>query len=237
MSDSTSSPVASDTPSISSATSSSSSAPTSEPQDVASEGPAAGEEGITVSRSGIGTAADGDFTTWGVVLKNTGVDVGMVDVTVTGLDKSGDAISTDSASLFRVPTGESFVGGLFLEKGVKKIEVDISGDTPYEENDAPIAGGLAAKLTISGRSFDAIVNVKVTSTLDVATKDGMPFYIVYFDAAGKVVGGANGFTPGSFQPGKARQIALQNSMSGPPADHFAAAKISFDVSEAYLKAS
>ncbi|QKE82872.1 hypothetical protein [Arthrobacter sp. NEB 688] len=182
--------------------------------------------------------ADGAFMSWAVVLDNAGPDLSLVDVTVTGLSKSGEAVATTSETLSRVPTGESYVAGLFDEKGVKRIEVDISGDdSPYAEDYSPISGELGSRVSVSGRSFDAIVRATVTSSLDVKTSDGMPFYIAYFDADGNVVGGSSGFTPGSFRPGKTRQVALQSSMIGPPADRFKSARISFDLSDSYLEAS
>ena len=82
-----------------------------------------------------------------------------------------------------------------------------------------------------------MVSAKVTSSLDVATKDGMAFHIVYWDKSGKIVGGSSGYTPGAFRPGSTRSVALQNSMNPPPADRYATAKIFFDVHAMDLAAS
>ena len=117
------------------------------------------------------------------------------------------------------------------------MEILVGGGTNYEEFNAPISGGLKANLSIKGSSYDALVSAKVTSSLDVATQDGMPFYIVYWDKSGNIVGGANGFMPGAFPSGKTRSVSLQSSMSGPPADQYATGRIFFDVSAENLDAS
>jgi hypothetical protein len=192
---------------------------------------------VTVKSVGWGLAADGEFMTWGAVLFNPGVDRSLVKVNATGFDAAGDAIDNSDATLFRMPNGEALVGGIFMGKGIKKVKVDVGAGTDYNENNPPISGGLRTKLTITGHSFPAVISAKVTSTLGLDTKDGMGFYIVYRDKTGKVVGGSQGFAPGSFKAGKTRSVALQNSMSNPPVDRYATADIFFDVSDSYLKAS
>lgn len=192
---------------------------------------------VGVKDLGWGVAADNEFMTWGAVLTNSGGDRSIVEVTATGLDKAGNAIDTSDATLFRMPNGQALVGGVFLEKGIKKVELSIDSGTPYSEGHTPITGTVSGKVKVTGSGYDAIVSVRAKSTLDLGTKDAMSFYIVFRDSKGKITGGAQGFTPGAIKAGQARSIALQSAMSNPPPDRFATASIFFDVSDSYMDAS
>lgn len=104
-----SAPRASPTPSASPTTATPSPTPSPTPSVTPSitEEALARDGSITVTELGWGPSADNEFMTWGAVLRNSGPDISLVDITVTGLDKSGEAIASGDATLFRMPSGEA----------------------------------------------------------------------------------------------------------------------------------
>ncbi len=198
--------------------------------------PSEAEGAIRVIEQGWGLNGDGEWVSWGAVLENTGDARGGVAVTASGLDAAGSTVTSDEARPHRVPGSDTIVlGGLMVAKGVTTVEVVI--DDPGVEHDelGLITGGLETELTLSGDAQDGDISAEITSSLPVATKDRMTFWILFRDEAGKISGGSSGYAPSAFEPGATRTVSLFGPTNGGLPDRFASGEIYWDISASFLE--
>ena len=138
------------------------------------------------------------------VVRNNSKETVAIDLNVTALDKSGNTIGADTASIDVIGPGEeSICYAVFSDvKGVKKVDYTMKIDsTSYE----PIISGLEVVKHVNKKN----VVVTVTNKND-RTAEFVEVFALFFDKNGKVIGREFGFLGNDieFKPGEKASIQL-----------------------------
>lgn len=138
------------------------------------------------------------------VVRNNSKETVAIDLDVTALDKAGNTIGADTASIDVIGPGEeSICYAVFSDvKGVKKVDYTMKiNSTSYE----PIISGLEVVKHVNKKN----VVVTVTNKND-RTAEFVEVFALFFDKNGKVIGREFGFLGNNieFKPGEKASIQL-----------------------------
>ncbi|MFL5844576.1 MAG: hypothetical protein ACJ762_07770 [Solirubrobacteraceae bacterium] len=158
-----------------------------------------------------GFTQDGDSVVYGVVIENPSSDSEALDISVStnALDRKGDVIGTDDATVSVVPPGEAFnIGGDISVGRAKVSDLEISvqtDDSGPPEHPLPKVTNVRVE---KDSTFGLTIRAQVENTLDQPLSSLTDVFVVVRDSGGDVIGGTYTFPTNDIPPGGRRAVEL-----------------------------
>lgn len=166
-----------------------------------------GEDAIVVEQSGLTPGKD--WTSYGAVFKNTS-DEDAHDVIVKGsfVNRAGTILDGVGPIIPVIPAGATYYwGGEWPVKGGVPTEMDITTEpSEFSGKDAELPKVSGVKLGSDG--FNTLVSGRVTNTIDFPLSQNATVQVVFFNRAGKLIGGASGLLPADLPPGRTARFEV-----------------------------
>jgi hypothetical protein len=177
------------------------------------------------------TPGAGSEIDYGVILKNgsTTYDAINLTVTVRAADTSGRSVATDQIPVTLIPAGGTFVvAGLLLPSvslAVARLQVSVKvGRQSAKRRRLPTVSNV--KLDASGGQLLNVTG-RISNTYRKAMSQDAPIYVIFLNAQGRIVGGANDSTGAQVRPGATVLFSVQGVVNGANANPVSA-RVSVD---------
>lgn len=166
------------------------------------------KDAIVVEQSGLTPGKD--WTSYGAVFKNTS-DEDAHDVIVKGsfVNRAGTILDGVGPIIPVIPAGATYYwGGEWPVKGGVPTEMEITTEpSEFSGKDAELPKVSGVKLG-SDVINNTLISGRVTNTLDFTLSSIAPVQVVFFNRAGKVIGGASGLLPADLPPGRTARFEV-----------------------------
>lgn len=184
------------------------------------------KDAIVVVHSGLKPGKN--QTSYGAVFRNTS-SKDAHDVIVNGsfVNRAGTILDGVGPIIPVIPAGATYYwGGEWPVKGGVPTEMEITTEpSEFSGKDAELPKVAGVKL--GSDQFHTFVSGRVTNTLDFPLSSIAPVQVVFFNRAGKVIGGASGLLPAELPPGRTARFEVTVYANLAPKE-IASAKVTVD---------
>ena len=166
-----------------------------------------GKQPVEVDVGGVGFTQRGNAVAYGIVLHNPSDSQNASNITlaINVLGASGHSLATESQSVPTIASNTSFYAGAetFVPKGgsVSKLDVRVSNVEPAATSEKGVPRTENLRIEDLGSQLGIIVHGEVVNDLDVPIPAHTDVGIVFFDAAGAVIGGTKTSIKAEVPPG------------------------------------
>lgn len=185
------------------------------------------KSGIAARLSVIGST----FAGYGIVLQNVSPDEDALDVTllVNILDASGRIVKSESDNYEAIPAGATYyAGGDSIFEGTA-ARLEVTAQTGSSQKKASILMPQVSNARVTGDFLGVnvvgeVMNPSTTRPLSWLSR----ISVVCFDGAGNVIGGGDGFWPGTSNLPPGARIGFEISVEGLVAAQIASVQVSVE---------
>lgn len=180
-------------------------------------------DGYSQLKSASGTVID-----FGVELRNNSLTMDGLNIVVTTsfVDKYGRSVVTDSHNLTAIPAGGTFYYAGFAESNISLIvaRMDVVLKTSATRKKGIVVPPVSEVRTTPGGFGEESITGQVTNPYNSPIPSDATIYAVFFNALGKIVGGAFEFSGATLEP----KAAVSFNLSEYPPTEVVRARISVD---------